>query len=132
MIRYLTEKEAIFINAILIKKYSPAEQVGVKDYALLSSAIYRPQASAFGNDAYPTIWEKGAALYASLTQNHCFHNANKRTGFAGMKQFFWLNQYQLTMPPEMAEEYTVAIVRTKPEITTIASILEEYTERLDK
>ncbi|WP_081804155.1 Fic family protein [Geobacillus thermocatenulatus] len=44
---------------------------------LLNSAVNRPKQSAFGQDADPTLWLKAAALYASLCQNHPFHNANK-------------------------------------------------------
>ena len=40
----------------------------VRDYGLLESALARPQASAFGQDAYPTIHEKSAALLHSLAR----------------------------------------------------------------
>ncbi|WP_212971842.1 type II toxin-antitoxin system death-on-curing family toxin [Bacillus sp. J14TS2] len=124
--RYLTEKEAIIINAAVIKKYTPKEQVGVKDRHLLLSALGRPQQSAFGDDAYLTIFEKAAALYASISQNHAFHNANKRTGFACLKQFLWLNGYQFLVPQKEAENYTVFLVGEKPPIEDIAEWIKEY------
>lgn len=62
MVRYLTDREVIFINAAVIKRYTPEEQIGVKDTNMLFSAIERPKQTVFGKDAYPTIWLKAAAL----------------------------------------------------------------------
>jgi len=53
MTRFLTKKEVIFINALVIKRYTPKEQAEVKDYS-------------FGEEAYPTFWLKAAAFYASI------------------------------------------------------------------
>ncbi|CAM3960183.1 type II toxin-antitoxin system death-on-curing family toxin [Geobacillus sp. FSL K6-0789] len=129
MTRFLTEKEIIFLNALLIEKYTPEEQKGVKFPELLNSAVNRPKQSAFGQDAYPTLWLKAAALYASLCQNHPFHNANKRTGFAAMKQFLWLNGYLLAAPEKEAEEYTVKVVTDKPSIEEIAMWIETWAKK---
>lgn len=129
MTRFLTEKEIIFLNALLIEKYTPEEQKGVKFPELLNSAVNRPKQSAFGQDAYPTLWLKAAALYASLCQNHPFHNANKRTGFAAMKQFLWLNGYILAAPEKEAEEYTVKVVTDKPSIEEIAMWIETWAKK---
>ena len=85
--RYLTVQEVIAIHFVIMERYSPKEQKGVKDPALLESAVYRPQQSVFGQDAYPTIFEKAAALFESLAKNHCFYNANKRTAFVSLIQF---------------------------------------------
>ncbi|PAD92340.1 type II toxin-antitoxin system death-on-curing family toxin [Shouchella clausii] len=131
MVKYLHHQELILINAMLIKRYSPEEQIGIKDAALLDSAINRPKQSAFGEEAYPTIWLKGAALYSSIAQNHAFHNANKRTAFAAMKQFLWVNGYQFMAPQKEAEEFTVKLVTTKPpmEIQEVAEWIEQYTDK---
>ncbi|MGG3905230.1 type II toxin-antitoxin system death-on-curing family toxin [Geobacillus stearothermophilus] len=72
---------------------------------------------------------KAAALYASLCQNHPFHNANKRTGFAAMKQFLWLNGYLLAAPEKEAEEYTVKVVTDKPSIEEIAMWIETWAKK---
>lgn len=64
-VRFLTEKEIIFINAMVVKQYTPTEEIRVKEPSLLNSAVNRPKQSAFGEDAYPTIWLKAAALFES-------------------------------------------------------------------
>ena len=134
MVRYLHHKELILINAMLIRRYSPGEQTSVKDIALLDSAINRPKQSAFSEEAYPTIWLKAAALYSSIAQNHAFHNANKRTAIAALKQFLWVNNYQFVAPQTEAENYTVTLVKTKPpiEIQEVAEWIEKYTEEKQK
>lgn len=128
MVRYLNDREVIFINAAVIKRYTPEEQIGVKDTNMLFSAIERPKQTVFGKDAYPTIWLKAAALYASISQNHAFHNGNKRTSFACMKQFLWVNGYQFKASQKEAEDYTVYLVVEKPKIEDIADWIEKHTE----
>lgn len=125
MTRFLTEKEVIFINALMIKRYTPTERPGVKDYTLLNSAINRPKHSIFGKDAYPTLRLKAAALYASICQNHAFHSANKRTGFASMKQFLWLNGYTFKADEKEAEDFTIKVVTEKPPIEEIATWIQK-------
>ena len=50
----------------------------VRDVGLLDSALARPQSSAFGEDAYPTLRLKAAALMHSLVKNHSLMDGNKR------------------------------------------------------
>lgn len=126
MTKYITHKQAIFINGVMIKKYSPKEMIGIKDVGLLDSAIMRPHSSAFGEDAYPDLIMKGAALLASLSQNHAFHNANKRTAFACLYQFLYMNGYSLIADPHEAEDFTVYVVKEKPDLILITSWISEH------
>lgn len=50
----------------------------VRDYGLLDSALARPRSSVFGQDAYPDVWRKAAALMESLARNHALVDGNKR------------------------------------------------------
>ncbi|MFD2616406.1 type II toxin-antitoxin system death-on-curing family toxin [Terrilactibacillus laevilacticus] len=129
MVRFISDKEIIFLNALMINKYSPGEQKGVKDEKLLDSALKRPQSSVFGQDAYPSIFEKAAALFSSVCQNHGFHNANKRTGFAATFLFLKLNGFILDTNETEAEEYTLFVVNKKPPIKTIAQWLKRNSKR---
>jgi death on curing protein len=42
----------------------------VRDVGLVEAALARPQASAFGEDAYPSLHHKAAALLHPLARNH--------------------------------------------------------------
>lgn len=88
--RYPTYSELIFINGRLLK--DEAIQTGqqkIRDIDLLQAAELRPQSSAFGQDAYPTIQDKTAALMHALSRNHPFKDGNKRT--ATVAGLFLLN-----------------------------------------
>ncbi|KXW59659.1 hypothetical protein MPHL43070_26030, partial [Mycolicibacterium phlei DSM 43070] len=54
MVLYLTPNDVLGIN----EQFVGSGQL--RDYGLLDAAVTRPQASAFGQDAYPTIHEKAA------------------------------------------------------------------------
>jgi len=79
--RYPTYSELIFINGkILDDSAMMTGKKKVRDLDLLLAAEQRPQASAFGQDAYPTLKEKAAVLLHSVARNHPFADGNKRTG----------------------------------------------------
>jgi death on curing protein len=125
-IRYLTSQEVIAINVAMIKKYSIGEHIGVKNSHLLESALHRPQSSAFGEDAYLSIWEKSAALFESLGQNHPFQNANKRTAFTALLLFLRYNGYRFIMEQKQAEDFTVDMVNHKFTFQELTSLIKEY------
>lgn len=113
MTQFLTEEEVIAINLYTISEFSPNEQTGVKLPDLLNSAVMRPQQSVFGQGAYPTLFEKAAALFESLAQNHAFHNANKRTAFLSLLQFLAYNGHGFEMDQQEAEDFVVDVVNHK-------------------
>jgi death-on-curing protein len=125
-IRYLSVQEVIAINVAVIQKYSPGEQIGVKTSSLLESAVLRPQSSAFGDEAYPTLFDKAAALFESLGQNHPFQNANKRTAFSALVIFLRYNGYHLVMNPKAAENLTVDMVNHHYTLQDLSAILSEH------
>lgn len=127
---YLTTNQVIAINTLQIQLYSPQEQMGVRDPALLDSAINRPAQSLFGRDTYPTICEKAAALFESLAKNYPFHNANKRTALASLIVFLKINHYRWTMGIEEEQDFTVDVVNHHYTFAEIVSVIEEDTEKL--
>ncbi|GIP17725.1 hypothetical protein J40TS1_33670 [Paenibacillus montaniterrae] len=110
----------------MIQRYSPGEQIGVKELGLLESSVHRPLTSVFGKDAYPTIFEKAAALFESLGQNHPFHNANKRTAFTALVIFLHYNGLHFKMNTKKAEDFTVDMVNHQFNFQEIASIIEGH------
>ena len=76
--------------------------VGVRDHGLLQSALGRPQATAFGSDAYPELEEKAAALLHSLANNHALVDGNKRLALAGTIAFLGVNGRRLTLTNDEA------------------------------
>lgn len=130
--RYLSVQEVIAINVAMIQRYSPGEHIGVKEPRLLESAVHRPQSSVFGEEAYPTIFEKAAALFESLGQNHPFHNANKRTAFTALVIFLRYNGQHFKMDTKKAEDFTVDMVNHRFERQEAAAIIEAHCIRISK
>ena len=66
-------------------------EVQVRDYGLLESALARPRATVFGQDAYPDLHVKAAALLHSLCANHALVDGNKRLAWHATAVFLDLN-----------------------------------------
>jgi death-on-curing protein len=81
----------------------------IRDIGLLESAAARPRSSAFGNDAYPSIHDKAAALLHSLARNHPLVDGNERLALAATTAFYGINGMQLTLSNDDAHELVVAI-----------------------
>ncbi|WP_275984086.1 type II toxin-antitoxin system death-on-curing family toxin [Paenibacillus hamazuiensis] len=113
----------------MIQRYSPGEFIGVKSGDMLESAIHRPMSSAFGEDAYPTIFEKAAALFESLGQNHPFQNANKRTAFTALVIFLRYNGYLFIMDTKAAEDFTVDMVNHKYTLSELAEVIQRHSQK---
>ncbi len=93
----------------------------VRDYGLLESAVARLQATVFGEDAYPTIHEKAAALLQSLCTNHALVDGNKRTAFVATALFYALNDRNVRMGVE-DELFDLVIAVATGELDTVRDI----------
>lgn len=90
------------------------QEFRVADAGLLQSALARPQATVFGQDAYATLAAKAAALMESLARNHCLVDGNKRLAWAATKLFLLLNDVHLRAESvDEAERYVVAVSEGK-------------------
>jgi death-on-curing protein len=97
----------------------------VRDHGLLESALARPRASALGQDAYPGIHEKAAALLHSLARNHALVDGNKRLSLAATIGFYGMNGVRLTLTNDEAYDLIVEIASGQlDDVGAIASRLE--------
>lgn len=118
-IRYLNIVELIIINEELIGGRSQ-----LRDVDLLESAVLRPMTSAFGEDAYPTIHDKAASLFHSLSRNHAFVDGNKRTSVLATILFLRLNGYTVTWDAEEALNFVLKIAQGETDWDVIANWLQ--------
>jgi death-on-curing protein len=102
----------------------------VRDYGLLESSLARPRASAFGQDAYPELSEKAAALLHSLARNHALADGNKRLALAATIAFLGLNGQRLTLTNDQAYDLVIAVATGALEdVSEIATVLREHSAR---
>jgi death on curing protein len=81
----------------------------VRDIGLLEAAAARPAASAFGQDAYPDLDTRAAALLHSLARNHALVDGNKRLALAGVIAFYGVNGRRLTLTNDEAYGLVMAV-----------------------
>lgn len=84
-------------------------EVEIRDIGLLEAAVARPQANAFGKDAYRSVHVKAAALLHSLARNHALVDGNKRLALAGTIAFYGLNGLRLTLTNDEAYDLVMAV-----------------------
>ncbi len=101
-------------------------EASVRDHGLLQSALARPQASAFGEDAYPSLEEKAAALLHSLARNHALVDGNKRLALAATIVFLGINAVRLNLTNDEAYELVMAVAAGQlNEITELAEQIRD-------
>ena len=85
-IEYLDVDDLVALAVVLLGEPPP-----IRDLGLLAAAAARPQASAFGDDAYPDLWTKAAALLHSVVKSHPLVDGNKRLGWLACAVFLDVN-----------------------------------------
>ncbi|MEU8703876.1 type II toxin-antitoxin system death-on-curing family toxin [Streptomyces sp. NPDC048565] len=108
-----------------------AERLGaaeVHDYGLLDSALARPQASVFGQDAYPDVWQKAAALMESLARNHALVDGNKRIAWYATWVFLHMNGQPLDagLDVDEAERFVLDVRQGTLDMAKIAERLPGF------
>jgi death-on-curing protein len=94
--KYLSVDQVLRIHAYQVARFGGSP--GVRSTDLLESAVAQPGATFSGEDLYPTLAEKAAALGFALVQNHPFEDGNKRTGHAAMVMFLSRNGHTIKAP----------------------------------
>ncbi|MFD3971979.1 type II toxin-antitoxin system death-on-curing family toxin [Streptomyces cyaneofuscatus] len=84
-------------------------QIVVRDAGLLESAVHRPSAAMFGEEAYPDLLDKAAALLQSLAVNHPFFDGNKRTAWLSCVTFLAMNGVDLRPDIDAAERLVIDV-----------------------
>lgn len=100
-------------------------EVAVRDYGLLASALARPQTTVFGEDAYPTLYAKAAALLHSLACNHPLVDGNKRLAWLATYVFLDINGRPVTT----SDDEVVGLVTAVADGTL--TDVDKIAERLD-
>ncbi|MGZ5368592.1 type II toxin-antitoxin system death-on-curing family toxin [Aeromicrobium sp.] len=113
---YLTIEEALAIVARATG--SPPE---VRDIGLIESALARPRTTVFGEDAYPSLDHKAAAMLQSLLGNHGLVDGNKRLALACTSVFLTINGQPLDLD-DADEAYDLVIAAATGEMSEIEEI----------
>jgi death-on-curing protein len=102
--RHLTTEQALRIARIAV-----GGPIDVRDLGLLEAAVHRPRASVLGQDAYPDLLTKAAALLHSLARNHPLVDGNKRLAWLATYVFCAKNGIELDPSDDAAYELVVGV-----------------------
>ncbi len=127
-IDYLTAVQVLFIHARLLAETGGAP--GVRDLGLLESAVARPQATFDGQDLYPDLYAKVAALMAGLVNNHPFIDGNKRVGVTAAALFLVRNGLQLRASNEELEQVTLEVAQGRLNVDQMATWFTRHTAQV--
>ncbi|KRO49526.1 MAG: Fic family protein [Ilumatobacteraceae bacterium] len=114
-VEYLELEDVVALAAILFGDPPP-----IRDMGLLGSAVARPRTSAFGQDAYPDILTKAAALLQSIVNNHALIDGNKRLGWLSTAVFLEVNGVKaLRISNDDVYDFVIWVAATSPAIEEI-------------
>ena len=125
MIRYLTLIEVLELHRRILEQSGGA--LSIRDMGLLESAIAQPRMTFGGEDLYPSLLEKAAALGFSIIMNHPFVDGNKRTGHAATETFLVLNGLEINASVDEQERMVMAIASSKQEREVFVEWLQQNT-----
>ena len=108
---HLTVEMVLEIHTEAIRRFGGSD--GVRELALLESAVAAPQASFGGQSPYADIPEVAAACLFYLCQNHPFMEGNKRTALGACLVFLRLNDAEPPADGPQWAEITLAVASSK-------------------
>jgi len=121
--RQITTEQALRIARLAVG--GPAE---LRDVGLLDAAVNRPRATVLGQDAYPDLLTKAAALLHSLARNLALVDRNKRLAWLATYVFCAKNGVELDPSDDDAYELVVAVASgAVDDVGTIAETLRSFT-----
>ena len=122
--KYLYPKQILYLHRAILEQSGGS--TGLRDEELLESAVYRPQTSFGGQDLYPDLFTKAAALGHSLVGNHPFVDGNKRVGFEAMRLMLRMNGYDLHATVENKLDFVLEIAKGERNEQAIAEWLKRH------
>ncbi|MFB7558116.1 type II toxin-antitoxin system death-on-curing family toxin [Streptomyces brevispora] len=102
---YLSSEDIL----VIAEHACPDMRIVVRDAGLLESAAHRPSAAMFGEEAYPDVVDKAAALLQSLAINRPLFDGSKRTAWLSCMTFLAMNGVDLRPDIDAAERLVIAV-----------------------
>lgn len=113
---YLSLEQIPDLHRAQIREFGGS--AGLRDRGALESALARPQMTFGGEDLYPDLAAKAAALMHSLVMNHPFVDGNKRVGAHACILFLLANDVEPGFSPMELVDITLSV--TKGEVSAEA------------
>jgi death on curing protein len=109
--RFLTLGEVLALHRRILAESGGTS--GVRDLGVIASAVSQPKVTVGGQDAYPMLIEKAAALGFSLIRNHGFLDGNKRIAHAAIEVFLVMNDMEISASVEEQERFMLSLAASE-------------------
>jgi death on curing protein len=116
--RLLSASDILRIHDRLIE--ATGGGLGLREPGLLAAIADKPRASFDGEDLYPGLEDKAAAIFEALCNYHVFVDGNKRTAITCLEYFLYLNSRQLKASVAERERFTLEVATTHPDLADVA------------
>lgn len=126
--KIITIRQVLILHELQIEKYGGLS--GIRDTGMLQSAIGRPFATFGGNDLYPDIFTKTAALIQSIIKNHPFLDANKRSAFVSAATLLEMNGYGFFAANKEVVKYMLAVANENLTVDQISEWLKIHSKKI--
>ena len=120
----ISKEKALLLHQLMAE--ATGGDVGVRDEALLESALENAYATFDGIELYPTREEKAARLGFSLISNHAFVDGNKRIGIYIMLSFLELNGIRIEATNEEVYDLGMKVAEGSADYNEILCWIREH------
>ena len=128
--KYLTTEDVLLLHHLSIEKSGGSH--GLRDVGLLEAAVNRPPATFSGEDLYPTLFDKAAALCHSLIKNHAFVDGNKRTSLLAAMTTLEMNGFVFQCDQDELVSFGLKIDNENVTVQGIALWLKAHSIIIDR
>lgn len=118
--------DVLFMHAALVKEYGGAS--GVRDVGSLEAAVARPWGASFGQEHFPTPFDKAAALCEAIIKRHPFVDGNKRTGSSAGSYLLETFGYRVRVKKGEVAKFALSVVNGEMTFEEISGWFEEHSE----
>lgn len=130
MTTYLSLEQVLDLHRRQIRVFGGAG--GLRDRGAVEAAVARPQMTFGGEDLYPEIADKAAALMHSLVMNHPFVDGNKRVGAHACILFLLANDVEPLFSPDELAEITLSAARGEVNAEALAIWLRQRSRKRER
>jgi death-on-curing protein len=127
---YLSLEQVVELHRLEIRRFGGS--AGLRERGGLEAALTRPQMTFAGEDLYPDVESKAAAVMHSLVMNHPFVDGNKRIGAAVAELFLNLNGVELEADDDDLVAVTLAVARGELNAEALAIWLRQRSRHRDR
>jgi death-on-curing protein len=120
----LTLEQILQIHALVIE--TTGGSAGLRDLGRLEAALATQTQNVFGEELYPSLLDKAAALIRGIIADHAFVDGNKRTAMLAGITLISMNGQQFKANPGEIEDFAVEIATDHPDVPEISGWLNQH------